>query len=182
MRAIAVLGLVVALTGCATNASVHKKPDSVANKPAHNRAVCFMTGPLPSGIEADFHGVGVSNSHWYGGYAGPKRVLADKARASGVDVVTEMRHKQVAGFFAFVRPRVEGRAYSLEDPEAFNCLVHGGEIYGSRGPITASSSLEPTSGPSADYDQCMTRVLRIADPALRLEAMSACDGAEGRTN
>lgn len=177
MRAIAILVLAAALAGCATNASVHKKPDSVASKPAHDRAVCLMTGPLPAGIEADFHGAGVSNSHWYGGYAGPKRVLADKARASGVDVVADMQHKQVMGFFAVARPRVEGRAYSLRDPDAFDCLAHGGEVYGPSGPGAVSSSLVPASGPSAGYDQCMARVLRIADPALKVEAMSACDEA-----
>lgn len=136
-----------------------------------------MTAPLPEGVEADFHGIGVSNSHWYGGYAGPKRVLAEKARESGVDVVTEMRHRQVMGFFAVARPRVQGRAYSLKDPAAFDCLAHGGDVYGPHGPV--SRSAVPADGSSVSYDECMSRVLRIADPALRVEAMAACDGASG---
>src|SRR5690606_18191894 len=163
MRAIAVLGLAAVLAGCATNASVHKKVDSVANKPAHNRDVCFMTGPLPEGVDADFLGIGVSNSHWYGGYAGPKRVLAERARATGVDVITEMRHRQVMGFFAVARPRVQGRAYSLKDPAAFNCRAFGGEVYGLNGPRSASYAPAPRSEPSAGYDECMARVLRISD-------------------
>lgn len=178
MRAIAVVAVAVVLAGCATNASVHKKVDSVANKPAHNRDVCFMTGPLPDGVDADFLGIGVSNSHWYGGYAGPKRVLANKAREAGVDVITEMRHRQVIGFFAVVRPRVQGRAYSLKDPAAFNCQAHGGEVYGLNGLKAATYAPAPIGAPSSSYDQCMARVMRISDPALRLQAMTACDGAQ----
>jgi hypothetical protein len=179
MRFIAVVASAVVLAGCATNASVHKKVDSVANKPPHNRDVCFMTGPLPEGVDADFLGIGVSNSHWYGGYAGPKRVLADKARATGVDVLTEMQHRQVIGFFAVVRPRVQGRAYSLKDPAAFNCQQLGGEVYGPYGPKAfynpAPTAITPAS---PAYDDCMTRVMRISDPSLRLQAMTACDGAK----
>lgn len=51
-------------------------------------------------------------------------------------------------------------------------------------PASSVTAAEPTarttpaaSGGPAAYDACMRRVLRIADPALRLSSMSMCDSA-----
>ena len=178
MRAIAVVAVAMVLAGCATKANIQKAKGSVELKAPHDRPVCLMDASLPEGTDAEFLGRGVSNSQWYGGFAGVRKLLANKARASGVDVVADMQYRQVIGFFAVVRPRVYGQAYSLAHPDQFNCIALGGTLYGNNGPLATSFNQGAKATGPASYDDCMARVMRITDPALRLQSMAACDSAK----
>lgn len=202
MRKLLLLAAVVLLSGCAAKANIHKISGAAKPKPAHSRVVCLMDAPMPEDIDAVFMGRGVSNSQWYGGYAGVKALLAERARQLGVDVVSDMKYRHVMGFFAWARPRVYGNAYSLKYPEAFDCVAMGGEVYapGAKLPTPASEVPKPVAAPvvkaipdalpvsapspiqaapvsthGQSYDECMARVLRIQDEALRLQSMSMCD-------
>lgn len=202
MRKLLLLAAVLLLSGCAAKANIHKISGAAKPKPAHSRAVCLMDAPMPEDIDAVYMGRGVSNSQWYGGFAGVKALLAEKARQTGVDVVSELKYRHVMGFFAWARPRVYGNAYSLKYPEAFDCVAMGGQVYapGAKLPTPASEVPKPVAKPVAaaapvttpvstpasvqtgpasthgqSYDDCMARVLRIQDEALRLQSMSMCD-------
>lgn len=177
MRKLWLLFSVVMMVGCSTTANIQKINGAAEPGPAHDRAVCLLDTPLPKGTAAEYMGRGVSNSQWYGGYAGVRKLLANRAREGGVDVVADMQYRQVIGFFALVRPRVYGDAYSLAHPESFDCIALGGTLYGSNGPLIASFNPTRNSTTPANYDDCMARVLKIQDSALRLESMKMCDGA-----
>lgn len=202
MRKLLLLATVVLISGCAAKANIHKISGASKPKPSHSRDVCLMDAPMPEDIDAVFMGRGVSNSQWYGGFAGVKALLAEKARQTGVDVVSDMKYRHVMGFFAWARPRVYGNAYALKNPAAFDCIAMGGQVYapGARLPTPASEvvrlgatpaaaavpAAQPVSSPAPvqaapasthgqSYDDCMARVLRIQDEALRLQSMSMCD-------
>lgn len=207
MRKLFLLVAVVLVSGCAAKANIHKISGAAKPKPAHSRDVCLMDAAMPEEIEAVFMGRGVSNSQWYGGYAGVKALLAERSRQLGVDVVSDMQYRHVMGFFAWARPRVYGNAYALKNPAAFDCVAMGGEVYapGAQLPTPASQVVRPVAAPvttpapaetalptlaptpasaptpaaqsssGQSYDDCMARVLRIQDEALRLQSMSMCD-------
>jgi hypothetical protein len=182
MRKVLILAAATLMTGCTAKANIHTaKP-----LPAHNRTVCLMDKPFPKDVEATYMGRGVSSSETYGGYSGVKALLAEKARMSGVDVVADLHYTQRVGLFAWARPHLYGDIYALKSPETFNCAAYGGQVYAPAGagmapvtyqPVTnaAPSQVATPSQPPQTYDDCMARVLRIQDEALRLQSMSMCD-------
>ncbi|MFI8742735.1 hypothetical protein [Stutzerimonas zhaodongensis] len=63
--------------------------------------------------------------------------------------------------------------------DALRAVLADGEIKAALSSrVTRTQALaQPLGQPGSSYDQCMARVLRISDPKLRLQASTACDGA-----
>lgn len=174
MKGLLVVLIAVALSGCGTKSVVQKQVGSQPALPRYDGPVCLLPSSLPASVEAAFLGRAVANQQWYGGYAKVNQALADVARASGADIVSDKHQEMKIGFFAWARPQVWGYASRLKNPEAFDCAANGGTTYGG----THTASLPSASRVTEAYDSCMARVLKIGDPELRLSSMSICDAAK----
>lgn len=65
--------------------------------------------------------------------------------------------------------------------EALSAVLNSDEIVAalsSESKSTPPVSAQPETKGSANYDQCMRRVAKISDPALRAKSMSMCDAVE----
>lgn len=178
MRVVVVLLLAAFLMACGSKSAVQKWQGSEEPLPVYSGPVCLLPGLLPSKVEFTFLGRAVANQQQYGGYAQVNTALANVARTVGADTVYDLRSKQKVGFFVVVRPQSWGMAARLKSPESFDCIAHGGRIYPGTDETSTSSpaaEIAPVSN-AVTYDECMARVMRISDPTLRLQAMTACDG------
>ncbi|QPI08264.1 hypothetical protein IM687_13760 [Stutzerimonas stutzeri] len=197
MRAIAVVALALLMVGCSNKSVVQKWANSEPAMASHSGPVCFLPTELPDGVESTFLGRAVANQQWYGDYTAVNSALADVARSVGADVITEKRQKKKFGFFAWARPQVWGWARRLDDPAAIDCVALGGRIDPGNGvPLTARKlemaepepELTQIDAPEqrvptgSEYDECMARVMRISDAALRVESMAICDDAARELN
>ena len=181
MKTIAVLGLIVALTGCGLksntfNLSGHGYAPKVE---PHFGAVCQIASPLPRGVDHKVVGIVRGNRGWFGGFAPVREAMAEEARSAGIDVIVNLQMRQDVAFrgIFILRPVGEGIGVKLTDSRSFDCLASGGRIYPGSG---LPSVFGPTDTPAVSeqgYDDCMERVMRISDSGLRLEAMSTCDDA-----
>ena len=177
MRIIVLMIAMAILAGCGSKSTVQKWRGSEEPLPGYSGAVCLLAGSLPENVEFTFLGRAVANQQHYGGYAKVNAALADVARSVGADTVFDLQSKQKIGFFAVVRPQSWGMAARLKFPESFDCISSGGRVYPELGMIPALRATSTAIAPiqAGSYDDCMGRVLRISDPVLRVEAMSACD-------
>lgn len=180
MRIIALIIAIVVLAGCGSKSTVQKWKGSEEPLPVYNGPVCLLPGPLPEGVEYTFLGRAVANQQKYGGYARVNAALVDVVRTVGADTVFELRSKQKIGFLVVVRPQSWGMAARLKSPESFDCIASGGKLYPGLGmaPVSHSNSTATTPVQATTYDDCMARVMRISDSALRLRAMTACDDVQ----
>ncbi len=178
MRAGFALICLLALVGCGTKSVVQPTRDSKPPLPRYSGPVCLLPKRLPQDVAFTPLGRAVANQQWYGGFAKVNHAVAEVARSVGADAVVSMRSHMKMGFIAVVRPQSWGYAVKLKNPEAFDCLANGGRFDGTPPPRPLPTATAPTGPASTAYDACMARVLRIADPALRLEAMGSCDAAK----
>lgn len=174
MKGLVGLALVVALTGCGMKSVVQKTKVSQPALPRYEGPICLLPTPLPKSVEATQLGRAVANQQWYGGYSKVNQALADVARASGADIVSDKHQGMKIGFFAWARPQVWGYAARLKNPEAFDCTASGGTVYGAG----YASATPRAPAPAETYDSCMAKVLKISDAQLRLSSMAICDGAK----
>lgn len=182
MKAGLALICLLALAGCGTKAVVQPLKGSSKALPRYSGPVCLLPKPLPPDVKFTPLGRAVANQQWYGGFAKVNRALAEVARSVGADAVVSMRSHMKMGFIAVARPQSWGYAIKLQDPESFDCLASGGR-YDGIAPVRPAPSARalpaaPATPASPAYDACMARVLRIGDPALRLQAMDSCDAAK----
>lgn len=188
MRAIAVAALAVTLAGCGLKSNTFNMDGRgyLQDRTPHDRAVCQLDSAMPLGVPYKDVGIVRGNRGFFGGFLPVRQAMADEARKAGIDVIHSMRMRQDVAFRGvfILRPVGEGVGARLDNPEAFNCLAQGGRMYPAGrgvpiqgGPVAASAVAPPTAVPGT-YDECMSRVMRISDPALRLQAMAACDGAQ----
>ena len=186
MRAIAIVAVAVALTGCGLKSNTFNMDGRgyMEDRAPHDRAVCQLDSAMPLGVPYKDVGIVRGNRGFFGGFLPVRQVMADEARKAGIDVIHSMRMRQDVAFRGvfILRPIGEGVGARLDNPEAFNCLAQGGRMYPADrgvpiqgGPRAASLGALPAA--PGTYDECMSRVMRISDPALRLQAMAACDGA-----
>lgn len=180
MRIIVLIIAMAVLVGCGSKSTVQKWRGSKEPLPTYNGPVCLLPGPLPENIEFTFLGRAVANQQQYGGYAKVNATLADVARSVGADTVFDLQSKQKIGFFVVVRPQSWGMAARLKSPELFDCISSGGRVYPEIGMAPTSRATSTAVAPSqaGAYDECMVRVMRISDSALRLKAMAACDDVQ----
>lgn len=177
MKGFAVLCAVVLLAGCGSKAVVQKWKGSEPPMTPYSGPVCLLPKPLPDGVKSVLLGRAVANQQGYGGYAKVKGALSEVARGVGANAVVDQKQKmKLFGWLAAARPQVWGLAVRVDDASGFNCEAEGGRLYlhGERLELSASSS----GTPSAGYDACMARVMKITDPQLRVSSMSACDSAK----
>lgn len=182
MRAFAVVGLAVLMAGCGLKSNTFN-PDGhgyATKRDPHTNAVCQLAGPLPAGVGHEVIGLIRGNRGFFGGFGPVRQIMADEARSAGADVIVNLRMRQDVAFRGvfILRPVGEGMGLKLEHPESFNCLANGGRIYPGAGLAPITQSIVAPVPSVATYDECMGRVLRISDPALRVQAMAACDGAK----
>lgn len=188
MRAIAVVALAVALTGCGLKSNTFNMDGRgyLEDRAPHDRAVCQLDSAMPLGVPYKDVGIVRGNRGFFGGFLPVRQVMADEARKAGIDVIHSMRMRQDVAFRGvfILRPIGEGVGARLDNPEAFNCLAQGGRLYPSDGGVPiqggprAVSLVAPASASAGTYDECMSRVMRITDPTLRLQSMAACDSAK----
>ncbi len=175
MRVIAILSLAALIVGCSPKYHVEDWAGAAPAMKRHGGPVCLLPGPLPAEVESTLLGRARSSQHWYGGYAGVHAGVAQAARDRGADAVVDLHSRQRMGFIAFARPDAYGWAVKLKDPSSFDCIALGGKI--DPGAANTSLARAPAVTGGGAYDECMSRVMRITDPALRLQSMAACDSA-----
>tara|TARA_Y100001951_G_scaffold103734_1_gene113279 strand:+ start:14031 stop:14615 length:585 start_codon:yes stop_codon:yes gene_type:complete len=190
MRVIVICTLALMLAGCGLKANTFNMDGRgyYQDREAHSRSVCQLDSAMPVGVDYKDVAVVRGNRGFFGGFLPVRQVMADEARQAGIDVIHSMRMRQDVAFrgIFILRPVGEGVGARLDSPDTFNCLVQGGRLYpANRGvPIQGGPrAVAPVAAPAvqpASYDDCMARVLRISDPALRVQAMSVCDGAASR--
>lgn len=188
MRVIAIVVLAVALAGCGLKANTFNMDGRgyLGDREPHTRSVCQLDSAIPVDVPYKDIGIVRGNRGFFGGFLPVRQIMADEARQAGIDVIHSMRMRQDVAFRGvfILRPVGEGVGAKLDSPDTFNCLAQGGRLYpANRGvPIQggpkAAAPIALPAGSLPSYDECMSRVLRITDPALRVEAMSACDGAQ----
>lgn len=188
MRAIAVVAVAAVLAGCGLKSNTFNMDGRgyLQDRTPHDRAVCQLDSAMPLGVPYKDVGIVRGNRGFFGGFLPVRQVMADEARKAGIDVIHSMRMRQDVAFRGvfILRPVGEGVGARLDNPEAFNCLAQGGRMYPADrgvpiqgGPRAVSAAALPVGAPGS-YDECMARVMRISDQALRLQAMTACDGAQ----
>ena len=177
MKGFVVLCAVLLLAGCGSKSVVQKWKGSAPPMPPYTGPVCLLPKPLPEGIPSVLLGRAVANQQGYGGYAKVKGALSEVARGVGANAVVDQKQKmKLFGLLAAARPQVWGFAVKIDDTSSFNCEAEGGRLYlhGERLELSSASGVTPSAG----YDACMARVMKITDPQLRLSSMSACDSAK----
>lgn len=181
MRAIAIVAVAVALMGCGLKANTFN-PDGrgyLENRKPIEGAVCQLDSSPPEGVTYKPVGLIRGNRGSFGGFLPVRQAMADEARMAGADVIFNMRmHQDVAfrGIF-ILRPVGEGMGIKLDNPESFDCLANGGRLYPGKGMAPIYGHQRAAAASAGTYDECMSRVMRISDPSLRLQAMTTCDGA-----
>lgn len=175
---------IVMLSGCGlkTNTFNQNGHGYVVKGEPYSGSVCQLSSLLPEGIKYDTVGIIRGNRGWFGGFAPVRQAMADEARSAGADTIVGIRMRQDVAFRGvfILRPIGEGVGLRLNDPQSFNCLAHGGQAYPEQGMTPVSRTTEPMIAPVkvGAYDECMVRVMRISDSALRLKAMAACDDVQ----
>lgn len=188
IRFVAVAAGLVLLSGCGLKANTFNLDGRgyLEDRAPHNRSVCQLDTGMPQSVA--YHDVGIvrGNRGFFGSFLPVRQIMADEARRAGIDVIHSMHMRQDVAFrgIFILRPVGEGVGARLDSPDTFNCLAQGGRLYPANrgvpiqgGPQAVAPVATPAAQP-ASYDDCMARVLRISDPALRVQAMAACDGAK----
>lgn len=182
-RVIGLCAAAIVLSGCGLKANTfNENGRGYAYKgDPYSGPVCQLDTPVAGDVEYDVVGLIRGNRGWFGGFGPVRQVMADEARSAGADVISSMRMRQDVAFrgIFILRPIGEGNGLRLKNPETFDCLARGGRIYPANGsaPIypAARTVIASKQADAGSYDECMQRVLKITDPALKVEAMSACD-------
>lgn len=177
LRGLSAAALVALLSGCGGSV-VQSWEGSQPPLPPYSGPVCLLPKALPADVEYVLLGRAVSNLATYGGFAKVNGRLSEVARSVGADAVIEKRSKMKWAPIPWgaARPQVWGFAVRLKDPKALDCEMQGGRLYlnGERLPPSNPASAELPAN-AQTYDNCMARVGKISDPALRERSMSLCD-------
>lgn len=123
---LALLTVLIA-AGCATDSRT-ERPEGSSQLGPLSGPVCFLSIPLPPEVKAQPIGLLRSSKRWYGSTAEVLQAAADEARASGANIVANVKTGHTSGAYAWARPVATGISYRLDDERTIDCAQLGGTL------------------------------------------------------